>query len=137
MPVSLLSLSKRPNVKITVTGFPVNCSLFFTRRAVFYDPYLWGCKAPGTPTENNFWVFEFQKVANDELDCFGILERHFEFLAGLSIPVSEIEHLQPRRISGFLGPDLTIYEERRKKFDELLVKIRKDDNYDPTLAFPT
>ena len=62
---------------------------FLTSQAVYYDPYLWALTYHGGRTENKFWVFEFDKVSDVDLDCYSLLEKHFEFLLRNSIPLEE------------------------------------------------
>jgi hypothetical protein len=89
-------LKERPDqVSIQVTDIPVSCSLFFTSKSVFYDPYLWARPSPAYPTENNFWVFEFTKASEPDFDCYDLLEKHFIFLRENSIPLNEFLSLDP------------------------------------------
>ena len=60
-PENLVDLLQYPNVTIRVTDRSVNCSLFLTSQAVYYDPYLWALPFPGARAENNFWVLEFTR----------------------------------------------------------------------------
>ncbi len=87
----LLSLNKRSNVTICVTEHSVNCSLFFTGNAVLYDPYLWARRSEADRTENNFWVMEFRKQDNPDLnyECYNLLEGHFNFLLNTSISLKD------------------------------------------------
>ena len=119
MPPQLADLVERKNVELRVTGFPVNCSLFFTSKAVFYDPYLWGRPNNATPTENNFWVFEFQNKNDPGYDCYQLLEKHFEFLLKESVPMKEI-----------LGERLARYRELARRFEEKMKEIRDRGHYD-------
>jgi hypothetical protein len=83
---------KYPNVAVKVTDYDINCSLFFTRNLVLFDPYLWGRPSVHQKTENNFWVLGFQKVkleGGNECCSYGMLEKHFEFLWCHSIPLLE------------------------------------------------
>ncbi len=91
-PVDLIDLLQYPNVSIRVTDEAVNCSLFLTSQAIFYDPYLWALDSPHSRTENKFWVFEFDRVSNIEYDCYSLLEKHFDFLLHYSIPLEEVLH---------------------------------------------
>jgi hypothetical protein len=91
-PNHMIELLQYPNVTLRVTNETVNCSLFFSSQAVYYDPYLWALPHSGGRTENNFFVFEFQKVANPSQGCYGLLEKHFEFIAHNSIPLEELLH---------------------------------------------
>jgi hypothetical protein len=104
------------NVIIRVTEHSVNCSLFFTSDAVFYDPYLWALPKPHGRTENNFWVFEFRKAERKDYDCYSLLEKHFNFLATESTPLKD-----------FLGEGRKRYEdlaqELRRKIRELTKKV--------------
>jgi hypothetical protein len=91
----LVELLKYPNVDLRVTGESITCSLFLTSQAVYYDPYLWSLPEVLARTENNFWVLEFDKVTNPKLanmDCYGLLERHFEFLQKNSIALEKLLH---------------------------------------------
>jgi hypothetical protein len=94
-----------------VTEHPVNCSLFFTSDAVFYDPYLWGLPNPSGRTENNFWVFEFRRSEHKKYDCYPLLEKHFEFLELESLPLKD-----------FMGADRKRYEQLNQEF---LRKLRE------------
>jgi hypothetical protein len=85
---NLIELLRYPNVTLRVTEIPVNCSLFFTSKEVFYDPYLWP-KRVGKRTENNFWVFEFIHAEDPEFDCYALLERHFDFCLENSVPLED------------------------------------------------
>jgi hypothetical protein len=92
----LVELIKYPNVNLRVTLVSITCSLFMTSRAVYYDPYLWSLPTAMGRTENNFWVFEFDRVTDPklaQLDCYGLLERHFEFLQKNSIAMEKLLHL--------------------------------------------
>ena len=84
---AIVNALQYPNVSIWVTELPVNCSLFFTSKEVFYDPYLWARRIGRT--ENNFWVLEFSKISNAELDCYELLEKHYQFVKESSIPLEE------------------------------------------------
>ena len=88
-PKFLADLLEYTNIHIRVTEEAVNCSLFLTSQAVYYDPYLWALTYHGGRTENKFWVFEFDKVSDVDLDCYSLLEKHFEFLLRNSIPLEE------------------------------------------------
>jgi hypothetical protein len=88
---NLIRLLQYPNVSVRVTEVGVNCSLFFTSRAVYYDPYLWALPHSLARTENKFWVFEFDKV-KDPCDCYTFLEKHFDFLVCHSVPLEEVLH---------------------------------------------
>jgi len=91
-PENLIELLQYPNISVRVTDASVNCSLFFTSQAVYYDPYLWALPHPASRTENNFWVFEFDKVSDPRYDCYTLLEKHFEFLHRYSVPLEEVLH---------------------------------------------
>jgi len=110
----LLELVKGYRVRIRVTDLAVNCSLFFTSKAVFYDPYLWARPTPAHPTENNFWVFEFCSAANPKYDCYSLLEKHFDFLEHNSEPLEEFLYSHPKS-----------FEDRRREFNEMLVAKRR------------
>lgn len=89
----LVELLKYPNVELRVTPEAITCSLFFTSKAVYYDPYLWSQPNALGRTENNFWVFEFDKVTdptNVNMDCYGLLEGHFEFLRKGSLALEKL-----------------------------------------------
>lgn len=91
----LVELLKYPNVDLRVTAESITCSLFFTSKAVYYDPYLWSLPDTLGRTENNFWVMEFDKVTDPKfvnMDCYGLLERHFEFLQKNSIALEKLLH---------------------------------------------
>jgi hypothetical protein len=92
VPDDLIELLQYPNISIWVTEQVTTCSLFFTSQAVYYDPYLWALPdAPGR-TENNFWVFEFDRAGEPEYDCYTLLEKHFSFLLSHSIPLEQVLH---------------------------------------------
>src|SRR5271157_623575 len=112
----LLEISRRYRVSVRVTECAVNCSLFFTSKAVFYDPYLWARPTPAHPNENNFWVFEFCRAANAKYDCYSLLEKHFEFLEHNSEPLEE-----------FLSPNPKSFEDRRNEFHDMLVSKRRSN----------
>jgi hypothetical protein len=92
-------------VSIKITELSVNCSLFFTSKSVFYDPYLWALPFKKGKTENNFWVFEFLKdnnghckyqnqckismSNNDYLNPYGVLQKHFEFIEKTSVSLKD------------------------------------------------
>jgi hypothetical protein len=114
-------LKECKNVRIMVTGHSVNCSLFFTSKAVFYDPYLWSRPGKVGRSENNFWVFEFQKSISPECDCYGLLKKHFDFLASESVPLSEI--------LGDQG-DLKHYRDLQDKFSSRLCEAREKGKHD-------
>jgi len=110
MPTGVLDrLAEHPKISIAVTEDPVNCSLFFTSHAVFYDPYLCFFPDAGGPTENNFWVFEFQRSTEPDYDCFDLLRKHLDFLASTSVPLKE-----------FLGEDNAHYLQRTEEFREMV-----------------
>jgi hypothetical protein len=112
----LTGLVKNHKVEVRVSEHPMNCSLFFTSSAVFYDPYLWGRPSPAGATENNFWVFEFRAVADPDYDCYGLLGRHFDFLWRNSESLEE-----------FLVSSPTNFEDRRDDFHERLLKKQKSE----------
>jgi hypothetical protein len=89
---SLKMLHERKNVEIRVTRHPINCSLFFTKQTALYDPYLWGKLKAGDATENNFWVFRFERMGGEgkEAGCYQLLQSHFEFLLSNSVPFAEV-----------------------------------------------
>jgi len=91
-PENLVTLLQYPNVSIRVTDMAVNCSLFLTSQAVYYDPYLWGLPHAGERTENKFWVLEFTRISDKDCDCYTLLEKHFEFLLRYSVPLEEVLH---------------------------------------------
>lgn len=112
----LQELAKLENVDIHVTECPVNCSVFFTSRSVFFDPYLWGVpesERPAGRPENNFWVFEFRKVDDSKFDCYELLRLHFRFL---------LEHSEP--LESFLNGHALSYKDRTEKFHELVRRLR-------------
>jgi len=117
----LESLSEKQNVELRVTPHPVNCSLFLTSVAIFYDPYLWGRPGEAIPTENNFWVIEFQRASLSSYDCYGLLEQHFSFLWNTATPLGV-----------FLGPDSHAYHLAARDFsarvNHELDRKRKDAN---------
>jgi hypothetical protein len=91
----LVRLLQYPNVDLRVTAESITCSLFFTSRAVYYDPYLWSLPNTLGRTENNFWVLEFDRVTDptsEKLDCYGLLEGHFEFLQKNGIALEKLLH---------------------------------------------
>jgi TIR domain len=88
---ALVSLLKYPNVSLRVTDFAVNCSLFMTSSAVYYDPYIWALPFPGGRTENNFWVLEFENT-DKHRNCYWLLGTHFDFLRSKSIPIEDFLH---------------------------------------------
>lgn len=112
----MLELSKLDNVSISVTDVPVNCSLFFTSKTVFYDPYLWAKPKSSRKTENNFWVFEFNKIDELEHDCYNLLLKHYEFLESTSIALEE-----------FLGENLEKYIELTRVFQEEMEASKKTE----------
>lgn len=91
-PYHLISLLQYPNVSIRVTNMAMNCSLFLTSQAIYYDPYLWALPHSSERCENKFWVLEFAKVNDRDRDCYSLLEKHFEFLFLYSVPLEEILH---------------------------------------------
>ena len=91
-PEHFIRLLLYPNVTIRVTDKSVNCSLFFAGGSVYYDPYLWGQVEPFGITENNFWVFEFKEIEQENISSYTLLERHFDFLLRHSIPLEELLH---------------------------------------------
>ena len=91
-PENLINLLQHPNVTIRVTDRSVNCSLFLTGQAVYYDPYLWALPYPGARAENNFWVLEFTRGEDGDRDCYALLEKHFDFLLSYSVPLEEVLH---------------------------------------------
>jgi hypothetical protein len=127
-PEDLIELLQYPNVSIRVTEEAVNCSLFMTSKAVLYDPYLWALFSPHSRTENKFWVFEFDRVSEPQHDCYGLLEKHFDFLFHYSTPIEEVLHTpevgsQPKYGKDFYyffkkNPDLALnkYNSLTKKF---------------------
>jgi hypothetical protein len=135
IPGALRQLVELKNVSIRVTGFPVNCSLFFTSSAVFYDPYLWGRPSRSVRTENNFWVFEFTNKDDPGYACYHLLEKHFDFLAGEIGEGGDLLHVGPKSIREFMGEDDRRYEELRLQFRARIKRIREGENYDPTVTF--
>jgi hypothetical protein len=88
----LREINEKGNVEIKVTSFPVNCSLFFTRENVFYDPYLWALPNHEDRVENHFWVFDFKKLEDEsskDYECYTHLEKHFDFLFEHAIPLND------------------------------------------------
>lgn len=137
----LVELLKYPNVDLRVTSESITCSLFFTSKAVYYDPYLWSLPATLGRTENNFWVFEFDKVTDPthaDMDCYGLLEGHFEFLQKNSISLERLLHKPeqgakiPRKEQFFRmydkNPELALnnYNMLTKDFHERIKKRLKD-----------
>jgi len=105
----LLHLADAPQVHVIVTEHPINCSLFLTKTAVLYDPYLWALPNPGGRVENNFWVFQFRKAIEPNTDCYSHLEKHFQF------------HLdQGITLKAFLGKNGDRYEALTKAFERKL-----------------
>ena len=88
-------VSTYPGVSVHVTDIPVNCSLFFTSRSVFYDPYLWARPNELERTENNFWVFEFRNEGHPDHQCFDILTKHFDFVRDNSVSLSDFLDAEP------------------------------------------
>jgi hypothetical protein len=115
----LRDLAKMENVKILVTGHPVNCSLSFTSKAVFYDPYLWGRPHPADRIENNFWVFEFENKSEPGYDCYNLLKLHFDFLAKESVSLQEI-----------LGEDIARYRRLQRRFRQKVREIKNRGGHD-------
>lgn len=109
-PTELIQMGKNYSLTVRVTEHPVNCSLFFTNEAVFYDPYLWGRPSKARPNENNFWVFEFRKAPDPEYDCYSLLEKHFSFLWDNSETLEEFFHSNAS------------FSDRRNNFHEMLEK---------------
>jgi hypothetical protein len=107
-----------PSIKIYITGLPINNSIFLTSDYSFYDPYLWSAPGESRRTENNFWVFEFVRVDDRDHDCYGLLERHFEFLLRRSIRLERL---------------LEKYDEANTRFNTLLDRCRQDVDYGPLL----
>jgi len=90
----LVELLKYTNFNCRVTSEAITCSLFLTSRAVYFDPYLWALPSPSSleRTENKFWVFEFDKVIDPRcvnLDCYKLLEKHFDFIYQNGIPLEQ------------------------------------------------
>ena len=100
------------NIIVHVTDWPVNCSLFFTKRAAIFDPYLWGLEPPAERPENLFWVFEFRERNVDQYNCYQRLWYHFKFLREHSIPLEK-----------FLE-DENSYQTRTDEFEAKLAQIR-------------
>ena len=134
IPVELEKFIGMDNVSIGITGFPINCSLFFTSTSVFYDPYIWG-HPDNKRTENNFWVLEFEKHNDLEHDCYQLLERHYAFLAGVNSSGSALKTLKPKPIEEFLGKYNETYDLHAKQFKSLIEGIQRGEYYDPTIAF--
>jgi hypothetical protein len=132
IPTELRKFIGKDNVSICVTGFPVNCSLFFTVSAVFYDPYLWG-HPENRRTENNFWVLEFENKNEPKYACYELLERHFAFLRGEMLGANATP-VRPIPIADFLGENNGRYERLRKQFKDKIQRIRLGESYDPTVA---
>jgi hypothetical protein len=112
----LEKLDELENVNIQVTEHPVNCSLFFTSEAVFYDPYLWSKPKKSEAVENHFWVFDFERI-NDGLsdyECYHLLKLHFDFLFKESIPLKD-----------FLGENRESYLNFTKKFSRKMSEKHK------------
>jgi hypothetical protein len=129
-PHDLVELLQYPNVTLKVTEEAVNCSLFLTNQAIFYDPSLWALPSPSSRTENKFWVFEFDRVNDPDYDCYWLLEKHFDFLLQRSVPLEEVLHApkadasMPRGSAFYLffkgNPDLALnrYYLQTKKFQD-------------------
>jgi hypothetical protein len=109
--VNLIRLLQYPNLCIRVTEVGVNCSLFFTSRAVYYDPYLWALPHRLSRTENRFWVLEFDRV-KDPCDCYTILEKHFDFLLRFSVPLEEVLHAPEKGSPVPLGQDFYYFYQK-------------------------
>ena len=115
------TLDSLDNVEIHVTDHPINCSVFLTQDAVFYDPYLWATPKPGEANENHFWVFEFKKALDPEYDCYKILKLHFDFLFQESIPLAQ-----------FLGEKHTRYNQLTSEFEAKIDRHMKGISNDVT-----
>ena len=107
----LKNLARMPHVNVRVTEHPANCSLFFTKTSVLYDPYLWALPCDGGRVENNFWVFQFSRVKELEHDCYKLLEKHFKFHFDQGIPLVE-----------FIGHDEQEYRRQEKIFHDRVNK---------------
>ena len=107
-------LENMENVNIRVTEYPINCSLFFTSEAVFYDPYLWSKPKKAEPVENHFWVFDFEKKSEslDDFECYHLLKLHFDFLYKESTPLLD-----------FLGEGRKRYEELTREFEQKMSEM--------------
>jgi hypothetical protein len=131
IPEDLVELLQYPNISIRVTEEVTTCSLFLTSQAVYYDPYLWALPdAPGR-TENNFWVFEFDRVEEPEYDCYMLLERHFDFLFHHSVPLEQVLHTPKRGSPLPLGKDFCKLFKRSpevalNRYEVLTEKFRQD-----------
>lgn len=134
IPAELRKFTDQDNVSISVTGFPVNCSLFFTSSSVFYDPYLWGHPARRR-TENNFWVFEFENRGDPKYACYELLEKHFSFLKGERESGADMQAVKPIPIAEFMGENNERYERLRRTFQAKIQRIGEGEDYDPTVAF--
>lgn len=88
-------LAEYPGVSMRVTDIPVNCSLFFTTRSVFYDPYLWARPNKLERNENNFWVFEFRNDGPPGHQCYELLRKHFDFARENSVTFEEFLNAGP------------------------------------------
>jgi hypothetical protein len=139
-PENLVNLLQYPNVTIRVTDRSVNCSLFLTSQAVYYDPYLWALPHLDARTENNFWVLEFARVKDRDRDCYALLEKHFDFLFSYSVPLEEVLHAptsgsQCPRGKEFLDffkthrkAALNRYQALTKEFTEKVQLLKKDNH---------
>jgi hypothetical protein len=140
VPENLVTLLQYPNVTIRVTDRSVNCSLFLTSQAVYYDPYLWALPFPGGRTENNFWVLEFTRVEGADRDCYALLEKHFQFLFSYSVPLEEVLHAPPSGSQCPHGKEfvdffmnhrkvaLNRYHALTREFTEKVQLLKKDDH---------
>ena len=125
----LKGLATHDNVTVRVTEHPVNCSLFFTNKAVFYDPYLWAKPKEHSRTENNFWVFEFMRMSNPDYDyeCYQLLARHFNFLLSTSVDLIGFldEHEYITETEQFQQDMKTELEKLGVEFEKLGVEFEK------------
>ncbi len=113
----LEKLDSYNNVEIRITDHPINCSLFFTSDAVFYDPYLWALPNISGRTENNFWVLEFGQAESAVYDCYALLEGHFSFLATKSQPLGE-----------FLGEGRQRYKKLSRQFSDRIKNYHESED---------
>lgn len=139
-PENLVNLLQYPNVTIRVTDRSVNCSLFLTSQAVYYDPYLWALPFPGARAENNFWVLEFTRGNGGDRDCYALLEKHFQFLLSYSVPLEEVLHAPASGSQCPHGKEfldffmthrqvaLNHYQAGTREFTKKVQRLRKDDH---------
>jgi hypothetical protein len=74
-------IKEYPNLEIYFTSAPMTCSLFFTDKRVFYDPYHFGKFPKANVTKNQFFVMEFESsYSSGKSTSYELLKHHFEFV---------------------------------------------------------